>query len=242
MKLSILGLNAGTTEQNLAKLLQSFKFIFPRMRKLLCLLILNFSGMITYSQSNSEIRLPAPQTTGGKPLMEALKERKSDRNFSEKDLDNQTLSNLLWAAYGFNRADEKKRTAPSAMNKQEIDIYVATKQGLYRYNAFANILECVSSGDLRKYTGVQPFVAVAPVNLVYVADYAQMGGGNDEDKLAYAYADAGFIGQNVYLFCASEGLITVVRGSINKTELAKYLKLRSSQKIILAQTVGYKAQ
>lgn len=194
------------------------------------------------AQQIRDIPLPQPITTGGKPLMEALQLRHSERSFSEKPLELQVLSNLLWAACGVNRPQEGKRTAPSARNRQEIDIYVAMKEGLYRYNPFTNKLEFILEQDIRKLTGMQPFVEKAAVNLVYVADLEKMGDGQESEKMYYAYADAGFIGQNVYLFCASEGLATVVRGSIPREELAKVMRLSPNQRIILAQTVGYPAQ
>lgn len=171
--------------------------------------------------------------------MEVLQLRHSERNFSEKPLELQTLSNLLWAAYGINRPQEGKRTAPSARNKQEIDIYIALKDGVYRYNAISNKLEYVLGTDIRKLTGMQPFVEKAPVNIIFVADLKKMGDGPEDEKMLYAYADAGFIAQNVYLFCASEGLATVVRGSIPRDELSKAMQLSAYQRIILAQTVGY---
>lgn len=185
------------------------------------------------------INLPAPQTEGGMPLMQALKNRHTSREFSSQELSDQVLSNLLWAACGINRPDSGKRTAPTAMNQQEIDIYVATAKGLYLYNAKANALQPILPQDIREKTGGQPFVKDAPVNLVYVADHAKMTRGSDEDKAFYSAADTGFISQNVYLFCASEGLATVVRGYVNRDTLAEAMKLRPDQKIILAQTVGY---
>jgi len=196
-------------------------------------------SMLVSAQDLKPILLPAPQMDGGKPLMQALKERKSTRSFSPIKLPTQTLGNLLWAAFGINRPDTGQRTAPSAMNRQEIDIYVATADGLYLYDAKGNALQPVLTNDVRAETGRQPFVKDAPVELIYVADYARMGGGSDEDKTLYSAADTGFIGQNVYLFCASEGLAVVVRGSVDRTALAKTMKLRPEQKIILAQTVGY---
>jgi nitroreductase len=184
------------------------------------------------------ITLLAPQTDGGMPLMQALKARQSSREFDTKGLPLQVLSNLLWAAWGINRPDGK-RTAPSAMNMQEIDIYVALAEGLYLYDAKANMLRPVLAKDIRAMTGGQPFVKDAPVNLVYVADYSKMGKGTAKDKAFFSAANTGFIGQNVYLFCASEGLATVVRAYIDKPALAKAMKLRPDQKIVLAQTVGY---
>lgn len=176
-----------------------------------------------------DIKLPEPRKTGGKPLMEVINARQSTREFSDKDLDNQTLSNLLWVAYGFNRAD--KRVVPSANNKQEFEVYVATKTGFYLYDAKANTLVLKLKGDYRKDTGKQDFVGTAPVNLVYVADMEKSKSGN---------VDCGFISQNVYLFCASENLGTVVRGYVDKDGLHKLLNLSAKQEVILAQTVGYK--
>lgn len=181
--------------------------------------------------------LPKPITTGGKPLMQVLSERKSTREFNIRKLSPQVLSNLLWAAYGMNRPDGR-RTAPSAMNRQTIHIYAVTSDGAYLFDAKTHAVKLVASGDLRAATGLQPFVAEAPLNLVYVANYAKVASAPD-DKMLYTGAEAGFIGQNVYLFCASEGLVTVVRAMVNRDELAKALKLRSDQKIVLAQTVGY---
>lgn len=191
------------------------------------------------AQDLKPIQLPQPQTDGGKPLMQTLKERKSTRSFSSEPLPAQMLGNLLWAAFGINRPDTGQRTAPSALNRQEIDIYVATANGLYLYDAKGNALQPMLTNDVRAATGMQPFVKDAPVDLVYVADYSQMGRGTDDEKNLYTAADTGFIGQNVYLFCASEGLATVVRGSIDRAALAKIMKLRPEQKIMLAQTVGY---
>jgi SagB-type dehydrogenase family enzyme len=168
--------------------------------------------------------------------MQVLKDRKTTRDFAPDKLPPQILSNLLWAAFGVNRPDGR-RTAPSAMNKQEIDIYVATSDGLFIYNAQANRLDPVMAQDVRSVTGMQAFAATAPVDLVYVADLSRAGSEPDADL--YTAADTGFIAQNVYLFCASEGLATVVRGSVDRATLAKVIKLRPEQKIILAQTVGY---
>lgn len=211
------------------------------MKNILRLVIIYFiflnSFYCIFSQEN--IVLPNPITQGGRPLMEVLKDRKSSRNFSDKMLTDQLLSNLLWAANGINRPDEGKRTAPSTRNFQEIDIYVALPKGLYLYDAKNNQLILVLKEDIRKQTGLQNFVATAPVNLIFVADLNKMGNTADNDKMLYAYADASFISQNVYLFCASEGLATVVRGYLDREQLSKTMKLGSHQKIIMAQTVGY---
>jgi nitroreductase len=184
------------------------------------------------------ISLPQPQTDGGKPLMQALKDRQTSRSFSSEKLPEQVLSNLLWAADGVNRPDGK-RTAPTAMNWQEIDVYVALADGLYLYDAKANALQPVLGQDIRAATGMQPFVKDAPLELLFVADYAKMGRASDANKTFYSATDTGYISQNVYLFCASEGLATVVRGMVPRDELAKTMNLRPDQKIILAQSVGY---
>jgi len=190
------------------------------------------------AQKLEPVQLPAPQTDIGRPLMQVLKDRSSTRGFSGEKLPAQVLSNLLWAAFGVNRPDSGKRTAPSAMNWQEMDIYVATADGLYVYDANRNQLNPVLRDDVRAQTGTQSFVKDAPLDLVYVADLAKTRGDSTERDM-YVAADAGFIAENVYLFCASEKLATVVRGSIDKPALAKTLRLRADQRIILAQTVGY---
>jgi SagB-type dehydrogenase family enzyme len=201
--------------------------------------ILPICGAVSFAEELKPIRLFYPKVEGGKPLMQALKDRSSSRSFSPDKLPVQVLSNLLWAAFGVNRMDTGKRTAPSAMNWQEIDIYVALPEGLYLYDAKNLVLKPVLSEDIRALTGRQEFVKNAPVNLIYVADFSKMGSAPGEDKDIYSAADTGFISQNVYLFCASEGLAAVVRGSIDRQALAKAMKLRSDQKIILAQSVGY---
>lgn len=194
---------------------------------------------VAAEQQLKSLQLPAPQTDSGRPLMQVLKDRSTSRSFSARNLPPQVLSNLLWAAFGVNRPDSGKRTAPSAKNLQEIDIYVAMAEGLYIYEAKTHVLQPVLAGDIRAMTGRQPFVSDAPVNLVYVADLGRMGKASKEEQDLYSAADTGFISENVYLFCASEGLATVVRGSVDRETLAKAMRLRPDQKIILAQTVGY---
>jgi len=187
----------------------------------------------------TDMALPAPRMAGGKPLMQALKERQSARAFSAKPLPAQVLADLLWAAFGINRPDSGKRTAPSARNWQEVDVYAIMADGAYLYDAKANSLRAVAKGDLRKLTGTQEFVSAVPLNLVYVADMTRMKGAAPEDRALYSGADVGFISQNVYLFCASAGLATVVRGLVDRDALAKALNLPEQKKIILTQTVGY---
>ncbi|MFA6448530.1 MAG: SagB/ThcOx family dehydrogenase [bacterium] len=191
------------------------------------------------AQDLKPIKLPAPDMKGGMPLMEALKARSTSRDFSDKKLTQQQLSNLLWAAFGINRPELGKRTAPSAVNWQEIEIYVALQEGLFTYDAKNNELAPVLANDVRAATGIQAYAAQAPVSLVYVADFSKMGTATKEDRILYSAADTGFISQNVYLYCASEGLSTFVRGLVDKAALAKILNLRKEQKIVLAQSVGY---
>ena len=204
--------------------------------------VLTFSlicSTLTFAEELKPIQLQKPQVDGGRPLMQVLKDRKSSREFSPEKLSNQVISNLLWAASGVNRPDSGRRTAPSAVNWQEIDIYAATADGLYLYDAKAHLLKPILSEDIRAMTGRQPFVKEAPINLIYVADFSRMGKATNEDKEFYSAADTGFISQNVYLFCASEGLATVVRALIDRPALARVMGLRPDQKITLSQSVGY---
>jgi len=194
---------------------------------------------LSSAQETNSIRLLEPQTDAGRPLMQVLKDRHSTRTFSSEKLPLQVLSNMLWAAFGINRPDIGKRTAPSAKNRQEIDIYVATADGLYLYNAKAHKLDLVLAKDIRAVTGTQGYVAEAPVNLIYVADFARMGERPESEKVFYSAADTGFISENVYLYCTSEGLGTVVRGAVDRPALAKAMGLRPDQRITLAQSVGY---
>jgi len=192
-----------------------------------------------FGEAQKMMQLPAPQMDGGMPLMKALKLRCTTREFSAEALAPQELSNLLWAACGINRPEKGLRTAPTAMNKQEIDVYVALPEGLYLYDAKANALNLILAQDLREATGKQPFVKDAPVNLVFVANYARMGEGPKEVQDFYSAMDTGYISQNVYLYCASAGLVTVARGWVDKEALAKAMALGTDQKIMLAQTVGH---
>jgi len=203
------------------------------------LVILPICATLTFAGELKPIQLLKPQIDRGRPLMQVLKDRSSSRSFSKEKLPVQMLSNLLWAAFGINRTDTGKRTAPSAVNWQEIDIYVAMAEGLYLYDAKAHILKPILAEDIRALTGRQEFVKDAPVNLIYVADFSRMGTATKEDKELYSAVDTGFISENVYLYCASEGLATVVRGSIDRQAIAKVMRLRPDQKIILAQSVGY---
>ncbi len=183
--------------------------------------------------------LPKPSLGGDGSLKQALQLRKSTRSFDGKPIPEQILSDLLWAAFGVNRPKSEKRTAPSAMNWQEIDIYVITASGLFLYEPTQHSLNQISTDDIRKLAGRQKYVHKAPVNFIYVSDYLKIKKGSEEQKLMYTAANTGFIGQNVYLFCAVNGLGAVVRGYIDRPALAKAMKLRDDQKIVLAQSVGY---
>jgi nitroreductase len=207
-----------------------------------CLLIISAFSITAFSQ---DIVLPSPDRTGGKPLMQALNERQTTRSFTEDELTPRQLSELLWAAWGINREDIGKRTAPSAMNYQEIQVYVALPAGLYLYDAQVHSLKMIHNTDIRRSCGTQSFVYDAPVNLIYVADMSKTGRNEGtaikDADLFMPYSDAAFIAQNVYLYCASEGLGCVVRGSIPKERLAKEMGLNASQIITLAQTIGVPA-
>lgn len=198
------------------------------MNKLVIFLLFSW---LTLPLDAQDIQLSAPDKKGGKPLMQALSERKSAREFQEKELPVEVLSNLLWAANGFNRED--KRTAPTANNRQELELYLVMKSGIYFYNAREHRLALVKKGDYRKSAGTQTYVANAPVNILFVSDSGKASGKN------YAYTDCGFVSQNIYLFCASEGLATVVRGSYDKKVLEELLQLPANQEVLLTQTVGY---
>ena len=200
--------------------------------------VLAMAPNITLAQEPKAIQLVRPQTGSGNPLMELLWKRKSSREFNSEPLSVEVLSSLLWAAFGINRPDGR-RTAPSASNRQEIDIYVAAANGLYLYDAKADLLNPILAEDIRGMTGRQSYVKEASVNFVYVADYSKMGTAKEEDKILLSAAGTGFISQNVYLYCASEGMVTVVRNNIDRPTLATLMKLRPDQKIVLAQSIGY---
>lgn len=187
------------------------------------------------------IVLPQPQRSGGLPLMDALDRRHSTREFRPDPLPIQTLSDLLWAAWGINRPAEHEHTAPSAMNAQEIDVYVALREGLYRYDAEHHTLALVAAADVRPVTGMQDFVDHAPLDLVYVADHSRMKLVPERARETYAAVCAGAIAQNVYLYCASSGLATVVRAWFDRGALERALRLSETQHVVLTQTVGQAA-
>jgi nitroreductase len=206
-----------------------------RLAALLVLAALLWAAPALSAQELKPIQLPKPEISAGVPLMQALARRQTVRAFLDKPLPPQTLSNLLWAAFGVNRPRAVKpglgRTAPSAMNKQEVELDVVLAQGVYVYDAEANLLRPVVAGDLRARMGASP-AGQAAVTLVYVAGAS----------LDYAQVDVGFIGQNVYLFAASEGLnawFYALHGQQDATAVAAALKLPAEKRPLYAQSVGY---
>ena len=183
------------------------------------------------------IALPAPGRAGGMPLMQALALRRSSREFTRDALPLPLLSNLLWAAWGVNR-EGGGRTAPSALDAQEIDVYVALPAGAYRYDAAGHALALVAAADLRRITGYQDFVDQAPLDLVFVADHTRMSLVPVAQRESYASVAAGAIAQNVYLWCASAGLATVIRAWIDRQAIADALGLPHDHQVLLSQTVG----
>lgn len=202
------------------------------------ILAIFLSGGVSFAQVLETIKLPEVQKTGGMSLMEALQNRQSQREYSNKDLSLQQMSNLLWAAYGINR-ENGYRTAPSARTAHEYDIYIIKPEGWYVYDAKEHAMLKMGIEDLREFAGTQDFVKTAPVNLIFVANMDKMASFNEEMQKFYSAADVGYISQNVYLWCASEGLATIVRGQIDKPKAKEVLKLKPNQQVILAQTVGY---
>ncbi|MFW5886224.1 MAG: SagB/ThcOx family dehydrogenase [Bacteroidota bacterium] len=195
--------------------------------------------MFLTGQNPEIIPLPEADKTGGMPLMEALKNRKSGRSYSAKALSDQQVANMLWSAWGINR-ENGKHTAPSSRNKQEMEVYMSTADGLFLYLPEKHALKKIHNKDIRAKTGGQDFVDDAPVNIIFVADYRKAGDDvTAEDYRCTSGMNAGFMSQNLYLYCASEGLATVVRGWFDRDELHKAMELEDFRDVILCQTVGY---
>ncbi|MFO7939801.1 MAG: SagB/ThcOx family dehydrogenase [Bacteroidales bacterium] len=209
------------------------------MRKYALIFIALFLSSVTSMAQTSTQKLPAPEYTSTKPLNQLLSERSSSRAYSKKELSKQDLSNLLWAAFGINRPESGKRTAPTAMNWQDITLYLALETGVYYYEPQEHALIKVLDEDVRKETGSQDFVQEVPVNIVYVSDFDRMGNATSEQKKMYSAAHTGFIGQNVYLFCTSYGLNTVFRGAIDRDLIHKTLQLKPNQHVVYCQSVGW---
>lgn len=196
---------------------------------------------ITLNFITDQIELPPPHVSPTATLRHALQHRRSERAFARTPLPPETLSALLWAGCGINRPETGHRTAPSARNWQEIEVFVVLAEGAYRYDPVLHCLKLARSEDLRSATGTQDFVATAPVNLVYVAHFNRMHEATADERAFLAGADAAFMAQNVYLFCANAGLATVVRGMIQRRHLASALGLSHHERIVLAQSVGLPA-
>jgi hypothetical protein len=208
---------------------------------------------LSVSQELQPIVLPVPEKDGGKSVLASLLERKTTRTISSKELPLQIISNLLWAAFGVNREaagfGKKGRTAPSASNSQEIDLYVALPGGVYIYDALNNKLLPIAEGDFRFRSGRRGGSATAPLNIFYIADLSRydLGPtqpdraiGDAEVQKSYYYTDTGFIAQNVYLYAASTGLAAWFH-NCDKENTVKEFKLKPTQKVLFAQTVGYPA-
>jgi SagB-type dehydrogenase family enzyme len=191
------------------------------------------------AQEISPITLPDPDLKRAVSLMESLSKRASVREYKDSSISLQDLSNLLWAANGINRPEKKGRTAPSAFNAQDIDIYVIMATGAYLYDPVKHKLNVVQKGDFRKDIGNQAFVETAPVNLILVSDLSRFKRGDNNQKMQWAAFDAGVVSQNVSLYCASAGMGTVVRAMSDNDKMLVPLKLTNTQKIMLNHPVGY---
>lgn len=218
-------------------MIRQVNVLLPRLLPLLLSLL--GSTWLT-AEELKPIALPPPQTDTGKPLMQAIKLRRTSREFKPDPLPNQQLANLLWAAFGINRPDTGQRTAPSAMNSQEMDLYLALPTGLFLYDAKAHQLNPVLDQDLRTRISGQAFLKQAPAVFIFVADLPRLTKAKPDQRPFYAGIDTGCISQNIYLYCASEDLATVVF-DLDRPPLATAMKLSPDQKIILAQAVGYPA-
>ncbi len=183
-------------------------------------------------------RLPSPRPMDTKPLGFALQERKSLRMFIDKPVPEEMLSNILWAAYGYNRVEDQLRTVPSARNAQELDIYVFLHDGIYLYDAQKNTLEMVRKGDFRKMISKQEYFAIAPISIVVVANYDRMERFDKDKREFYSAIDAGYVSQDIYLMCANYRLGTVACGAINHDEIAKLVNLKNGR-VVIAHPIGF---
>ena len=189
----------------------------------------------------SSIVLNQPDTNRGLTIMKAFAQRSSQSKFDTLDLKLQDLSDLLWAADGINRVESGKRTAPSAMNSQDVDVYVVMKKGAYLYDAKKHQLDLVTAGDYRlQVAGRQENFASAPVFCVLVSDISRFKSGTDSLKLSWAALDAGIVSQNIGLFCAGTGFATHPRVTMDVPKLREALKLKASQYLMINNLVAYK--
>ena len=191
-----------------------------------------------------DILLPEPVRTGGMPLCEAIASRRSSREFSDRRFnlqagaDLQLLSDLLWA--GFGQISPRRRSAPSSHNRQETSLYVLLPEGCFLYDAESNRLVALSGDDLRAASGLQDYVGSAAAEIAFVADTSKITGKTERGLIETIYVDTGFISQNIYLFCASAGLASVVRAMVPKADLATRMNLAPTQEITLVQSVGWR--
>ena len=197
--------------------------------------------VVAVSALAADIKLPAPTKTGGMPVVQAIAERKTSRSFSDRELPPATLSTLLWVADGISRPDGR-RTIPTGHNVQDVDVYVILKSGAYRYDEKAHALALIAAGDFHRIAAKQPFAQTAPVNLYFVQDVARAKKTDAMSQLRFGGIHTGAALQNVYLYCTSEGLATVAREQNDYAELSKVFKLNPTQRIILAQSVGYPSE
>jgi SagB-type dehydrogenase family enzyme len=229
-----------------------YELILPDQRrrnhmrnKIVCMKLMFVSAMlftmilVSSAADLKPIKLNPPSKDRGFTVMKSLSVRASAREYSDKSINLQDLSDLLWAANGINRPDKGLRTASSGMNAQDIDIYVILENGAYLYNAQNNSLEPVNSGDFRSQIAGQSYVKTAPVNLLLVSDMSRFKRGDDESKLVMAALDAGIVSQNISLYCASVGLVTVPRVGVEIKKMEDILKLKKSQRIFMNHPVGY---
>ena len=212
------------------------------MKHLLFILFV-FSAYAMSAQTLETVKLNAPDKTRGSAVMKAFADRHSERNFSEKKLSLQDLSDLLWASCGINRPEKGLTTAPSAMNRQDIDVYAILEEGAYLYDPKSHELRPVAAGDFRPLiAGGQDFARKAPVSLLIVSELSRLGNADSEGTRLTGAMDGGIVSQNISLFCAGCGLVTVPRGSMNKDGLVKALNLSATQMVVLNHPVGYAAR
>ncbi|KAA6338770.1 hypothetical protein EZS27_013245 [termite gut metagenome] len=210
------------------------------MRKVNVLLIFMMMSITTVYAADKVIKLLKPNTERSGALMKALSERKSTREYAVTPLSNADLSDLLWAANGINRPSENKRTAPSAMNRQDVDIYVILPEGTYLYDAKAHKLDLISEGDYRSaVAGGQNFVENAPVSIVLVSELSRLGDAKATHTQLIGAMDAGIVSQNISLFCAAANLATVPRATMDIAKLKSGLKLHDTQMPMINHPVGY---
>ncbi len=202
-----------------------------------------FLACSLFTQDQKTIVLNPPETTRGLSVIKALSLRASIKEFDTTSLKIKDLSDLLWAANGINRPELSKRTAPSAQNAQDIDVYVFMKSGIYLYDANKHLLDLNVEGDHRMLiAGRQENVAKAPVILLLVSDVSRFRSGTDSLRIIWGAMDAGIVSQNISLFCASVGFATVPRASMDQQKLREILKLKDTQHIMLNNPVSYRKE